>query len=957
LDPGDYAPVLAVSLMQHSVEISFSACTKRVLPVLQDLFVKEMSPEKDTMLNSFLQPLFDAAMKDSSDLEAVGDELQERVGPMIRQAYASSFSRLRQKRLSDLAKAKAEWKARDSLRKERQARQRAAREALMEAADALDAELFGMRKEKFLSKGVLDKDYVRKVEEDMYAELAEIEAPVRRLVAVHTGDPGGAAFGPHDLQTEQIEAVLAASRLPERSAWRRVGQELREVLSSLAVMREEAASLALHRHSSAASLKVAVLRCNAMLMRGEAKLVHFESSVRSAGAALDDRGAVPLRQVLEEWRETTTTAARDEALWRCLSAVPWSEDTLQAPRVRQEDMAELEAKGAVVSGLALSRFGDALKAALEGGRCALAVQQALRDDDLHALEESLCKAKERALGGLEAAEQRLQELLALQAVRSDLQMAALEAVKALDSQRFEQLLETARGNGIELPAEEEEQTRLDLARAVEEAEAALQEPLMAAMGNLHGAPALVGRLQKALEATRLPADNAWRVAAEAGLEAMEVAARVRRAAASAARASRGEPALDVEDETAPEPAALKELAEEVEEAEDTAEVLAALEEALAAGAPAVARLEAEGQRVGSARLGEAAPLRKALEEGEAALRGLKADEALRARLAAAPWNLQPLPLAEAAAGDLEELRQLADGATIGGLYRAAAALDAALAAGACAQELCEAMAAADREALAKRLREAEPMGFSGLEPARKQLAELEEVAAAAKKLHVRASSGRDDRWTDMSAESTNLIFLDLELTAGFYEFDVRPQILEAAIVVTDKELNEKGRGTWVVGDFTREELESLGDFHQAHFRDVEYFGGPFPPRMDLGGSGNGLFADVLASSLTLEEAEDAMLDLVRKHCPPGACPLSGYSVQCDREVLKVEMPRLYRYVSHQIVDVSSFLRMARLRCPEHVKQWDRRDSRYNHRALNDVEDSILALRWVQEEFFQPALRS
>merc|ERR1719401_2351974 len=202
-----------------------------------------------------------------------------------------------------------------------------------------------------------------------------------------------------------------------------------------------------------------------------------------------------------------------------------------------------------------------------------------------------------------------------------------------------------------------------------------------------------------------------------------------------------------------------------------------------------------------------------------------------------------------------------------------------------------------------------------------------------------------------AAASSNLIFLDLELTAGFYDFDQSPRVLEAAVIVTDKHLREKGRGHWVIGDFSRQELAELGDFHQVHFCDAQP-GGPFPPVAGAERRGNGLFADVLRSTLTKSQVEEEMLELVRQHCPPSACPLVGYSVQCDREVLKTEMPRLYRYVSHQIVDVSSFFKLARLWVPERLMPWEDRPSRYNHRALNDAEDSVEALRWIQEHFFQ-----
>eukprot|EP00435_Cladocopium_sp_Y103_P031543 s616_g8.t1 len=154
----------------------------------------------------------------------------------------------------------------------------------------------------------------------------------------------------------------------------------------------------------------------------------------------------------------------------------------------------------------------------------------------------------------------------------------------------------------------------------------------------------------------------------------------------------------------------------------------------------------------------------------------------------------------------------------------------------------------------------------------------------------------------------------------------------------------------VLGGFSRQDLESLGDFHKENFRDAEP-GGQFPPFGPDGG--NGLFSDVLASRLSLEQVESEVMELIERHCPLGECPLVGYSVQCDREVIKDKMPRLYRHLSHQIIDVSGFFTVARYWLPDRWQDWDRRSNTYNHRALNDAEDAIEAMRWVRQKFFSP----
>ena len=50
--------------------------------------------------------------------------------------------------------------------------------------------------------------------------------------------------------------------------------------------------------------------------------------------------------------------------------------------------------------------------------------------------------------------------------------------------------------------------------------------------------------------------------------------------------------------------------------------------------------------------------------------------------------------------------------------------------------------------------------------------------------------------------------------------------------ITDKELNELGRGQWVVSGFTREYLNDLPYFHQKNFRDSAMGIGAFEPIKD-----------------------------------------------------------------------------------------------------------------------------
>ena len=95
------------------------------------------------------------------------------------------------------------------------------------------------------------------------------------------------------------------------------------------------------------------------------------------------------------------------------------------------------------------------------------------------------------------------------------------------------------------------------------------------------------------------------------------------------------------------------------------------------------------------------------------------------------------------------------------------------------------------------------------------------------------------------AQRQHVIRLDLELSHGHYEVvpnDKTPQILEAAVIMTDNDLNELGRWQWAMGCFAEEQLEMMLDLHQEHFRD-KAAGGRFPPAD--GAAGNNQFSNIV----------------------------------------------------------------------------------------------------------------
>eukprot|EP00808_Paulinella_micropora_P031557 g7793.t1 len=226
----------------------------------------------------------------------------------------------------------------------------------------------------------------------------------------------------------------------------------------------------------------------------------------------------------------------------------------------------------------------------------------------------------------------------------------------------------------------------------------------------------------------------------------------------------------------------------------------------------------------------------------------------------------------------------------------------------------------------------------------------------------------------------NIVWLDLELTS----LD-DPEVMECAVIITDKDLNEIARRSWVLR-FSFEEMEKLSQWHKT----------TFAPRDE---GGNGLIIDCALSETTKEDFEAELLSFLRPHCPAGMCSLAGSSVHCDREALKTAHPRLYKFFSHRVIDVSTLMGLLERWAPEKLGELQRytQSAAYSgkemtaeelaskkkieiaqaaaaiaagrpvvppsyisdgaspseaHRAMYDIERSLNALKWLRKNVLQ-----
>lgn len=110
---------------------------------------------------------------------------------------------------------------------------------------------------------------------------------------------------------------------------------------------------------------------------------------------------------------------------------------------------------------------------------------------------------------------------------------------------------------------------------------------------------------------------------------------------------------------------------------------------------------------------------------------------------------------------------------------------------------------------------------------------------------------------------------------------------------------------------------------------------------------------IRASTITLDEAGGATLEFIKQHVPhPKTVPLCGNSIGMDRRFLAVHLPQIEEWLHYRSVDVSSVKELARRWYPAVMSK--RPFKVGNHRALDDIRESIAELQYYRERIFLPA---
>lgn len=184
--------------------------------------------------------------------------------------------------------------------------------------------------------------------------------------------------------------------------------------------------------------------------------------------------------------------------------------------------------------------------------------------------------------------------------------------------------------------------------------------------------------------------------------------------------------------------------------------------------------------------------------------------------------------------------------------------------------------------------------------------------------------------SEIPTKNDRLVWIDLEMTGLDPK---RHVIVEVAAVVTDAELTILDEGLDLVVHATEDELDQMDDFvTKMHAK-------------------SGLDKEIRESTVTIEEAEEAVLRLVEKHCDPNhPAPLAGNSIATDRMFIRTYMPRLDKALHYRMIDVSTIKELARRWHPR--AYYNQPDKGMAHRALQDIIESIRELDFYRRSVFR-----
>ncbi|EIW80691.1 ribonuclease H-like protein [Coniophora puteana RWD-64-598 SS2] len=191
-----------------------------------------------------------------------------------------------------------------------------------------------------------------------------------------------------------------------------------------------------------------------------------------------------------------------------------------------------------------------------------------------------------------------------------------------------------------------------------------------------------------------------------------------------------------------------------------------------------------------------------------------------------------------------------------------------------------------------------------------------------------------DTWTPkpLDYNAGPMVWIDCEMTGLNPPKD---KILEIAVIITNGQLQPVDEGIRYAVRTDKKVLDGMDEWcTNQHGK-------------------SGLTAECLTAPHTLSEVEKMVLAYIKKWVPQQRTALlAGNSVHADRSFMVHEMPKVIDWLHYRIVDVSSVKELARRWYPDNPVPKELFGG--NHRALDDIQGSIIELQWYRDNIFKPA---
>jgi oligoribonuclease len=182
--------------------------------------------------------------------------------------------------------------------------------------------------------------------------------------------------------------------------------------------------------------------------------------------------------------------------------------------------------------------------------------------------------------------------------------------------------------------------------------------------------------------------------------------------------------------------------------------------------------------------------------------------------------------------------------------------------------------------------------------------------------------------TKEKEDKNHMVWIDMEMTGLDPQ---KERIIEIATLVTDSQLKIVAEGPNLVIHQPDTILKKMDSWNKKHH------------------GKSGLTAAVKASKISVKKAEKLTLDFLKQYCVPKKAVLCGNSVHQDRRFIVKYMPRLDRFLHYRLVDVSTIKDLVKRWYPKN-KEMPKKNE--NHRALDDIRESVEELRFYRKHYFR-----